>query len=299
MKFGILEVGSTNTKAFLYNKGELIDRGRTFIPFKNHYKEYGSILKEDIEELKKTISSLLEEVDSVYAYGTSIFRMISKEELDLFLKEVCNEHVTFQVVTPEEENRYTVEGVLADISYDKDMVVVIGGGGSTEVAFIQNKEIVRMHNLSFGAMDITDHFPDLKEDITKTSFDEMLKYASSLCGSLDIKADLMVLAGGDYLYFYKTVRYEMEENIFYKDSKQPYMIPFDLFDSYDHDILTKSLNEIKEKCVGNESWWDGARGMRFCMNAIARKIEAKYIIPTRINMISGIVNEIINKKKKN
>ena len=298
MKFGVLEVGSTNTKAFLYNSGELIDKGRTFIPFKNHYKAYGSILKEDIETLKSIISSLLREADSVYAYGTSIFRTISKEELALFLNEICNEHVTFQVVTSEDENRYTVEGVLADISYEKDMVVVIGGGGSTEVALVQNQKIVRMHNLSFGAMDITDAFPDLQEDITNTSFDEMLHYTASLCKTLEMKADIMVLAGGDYLYFYETVGYKMEKNTFYEDQKQPYKIPFSTFDIYDHDILTKSLDDIKKKCVGNESWWNGARGMRFCMNAIARQIGAKYIIPTRINMLYGIVQEIINRKSE-
>lgn len=298
MKFGILEVGSTNTKAFLYSEGELIDKGSTFIPFKNHYKEYGYLLKEDIEKLKEVISSLQREADAIYSYGTSIFRAISKEELTQFLNQIVNENVSFQVVTPLEENRYTVKGVLADNAYDKDMVVVIGGGGSTEIAFVQNREIVFMHNLSFGAMDVTDAFPTLKEDIVTTPFEDILKFTSDLCSSLEMKAELMVLAGGDYLYFYETVGFLMEKNTFYEDKKQPYQIPFPLFDSYDHAILTKSLNEIKKKCVDNASWWDGARGMRFCMNAIARKVEAKYIIPTRINMIHGIVNEILKRKEE-
>lgn len=50
----------------------------------------------------------------------------------------------------------------------------------------------------------------------------------------------------------------------------------------DQDILTKSLDKIKEKCPDNIAWWDGARGMRFCINAVARNINAKYIVPTRI-----------------
>lgn len=297
MKFGIVEIGSTNTKAYLYDEGNLNSLGNYYIPFKNDYKSYGRLFDEDIQKLEEVIDVLKKDTKDIYCYGTSIFRNIKKEELEEFISLTNSWDVNFKVVSAEDENRYTVSGVLADIEYDKDMVVVIGGGGSTEVAFIKNKEIVEMKNLSFGAMDITDSFPDLKNDIASSLFDNILDYTCSLVGNLEMKADIMVLAGGDYLYFYETVGYEMEKNTFYKDEKQPFMIEFSKYDNYDRDILNKSLEDIKKKCVGNEKWWDGARGMRFCMNAIARKVEAKYIVPTKINMINGIVKELLENEK--
>lgn len=98
----------------------------------------------------------------------------------------------------------------------------------------------------------------------------------------------------DYIYFYKTIKYKRGKNFLYEDKNQLYLLDFNTADKYDRDILNKSLEKIKEENSDNAGWWNGARGMRFCMNAVARKLNAKYIIPTKINMIIGIANEIKN-----
>ncbi len=89
----------------------------------------------------------------------------------------------------------------------------------------------------------------------------------------------------------------MQQNKLNEDKLQPYMLEFSKADEYDHDILTKSMDAIKAKCPGKEDWWYGARGMRFCMNAVARRLNVKYIIPTRINMLIGLANEIKKQKE--
>lgn len=299
MKFAIIEIGSTNTKAYLFENQKLYNLGSQYIPFKTHYKKNNHLEEEDIRTLDTFLSEVKKEVEEVYAFGTSIFRKLSRRERESFashLKEKFD--IDFKVVTAEEESEYTVYGVIENIRYDDKMAVVIGGGGSTEVAIIEKKKIQKKWNLDFGAMDITDHFPELKEDIVKnTSFDEMLTYTLDLIGNMEEYVDVLVLAGGDYLYFYETVGYPMVKNTIYDDDNQPYQLAFDTFNNYDYDILNKSLNAIKEKCPDNAGWWDGARGMRFCMNAVARKLHAKYILPTRINMLIGLANEIARKKK--
>lgn len=211
------------------------------------------------------------------------------------MKEKHN--IDFKVVSADEESEYTVRGVIDNIDYNEKMAVVIGGGGSTEIAIIENKEISRKINLDFGAIDIVEAFPDLKDDITKTSFDEMIDYTTNLFDDINSDVDALVLAGGDYIYFYETVGYEMQKNTLYDDKNQPYMIDFATSDQYDHDILTESLDNIVSKCPDKAGWWEGSRGMRFCMNAVARKLNAKYIIPTRINMLIGLSNEILKQKK--
>lgn len=296
MKFGILEVGSTNTKAYIYDNGNLIDLGSKYIAFKNNYKTNNKILESDINELYSFINKVKEKVDKVYAFGTSIFRKITEDEKNTFINRLKNEFdIDFKVVSADEESEYTVRGVISNIDYNNKMAVAIGGGGSTEVAIIENKEIIKKVNLDFGAMDITDKYPELKSDKVTTSFDEILNYTMSLVNGLDDSVDTLVLAGGDYIYFYETVGYKMEDNHLYNDKNQPYLIEFTVADDYDKDILSKSLDEIKAKCPDNVGWWNGARGMRFCMNAVARKLNAKYIVPTRINMIIGLINEIISK----
>jgi len=296
MKYGILEVGSTNTKAYIYDNGNLVNLGSKYIAFKNNYKINNSLLESDIETLYDFIKELKQKTDTIYAFGTSIFRKLQETEKNNFIDRLKKDFdIDFKVVSADEEGYYTVRGVIDNIDYNKRMAVVIGGGGSTEVNIVENKQIVKKVNLDFGAMDITEDYPDLKDDIAKTSFDEILNHTLSLCNDLNDDIDALVLAGGDYIYFYETVGYKMEKNTLYEDINQPYLLDFNTLDKYDHDILNKSLNDIKAKCPGNEAWWDGARGMRFCMNAVARKVNAKYIIPTRINMLLGLINEINNK----
>ena len=294
MKFGIIEIGATNTKTYIYDNGELINLGNTYIAFKNNFNINNKhLLASDIEKLDELINNLKKDVDEIYAFGTSIFRKLEDSEKEEFIKRMKELHgIDFKVVTANEESEYTVKGVIDNIDYTQKMAVVIGGGGSTEIAIIDNKQIVRKINLDFGALDIVEAFPDLKDDITKTSFDEMIDYTMNLFDDIGESVDTLVLAGGDYIYFYETVGYEMQQNTLYKDKNQPYMIDFARSDEYDHDILSKSLEEIVKKCPDKAGWWEGSRGMRFCMNAVARKLNVKYIIPTRINMLIGLANEI-------
>lgn len=80
--------------------------------------------------------------------------------------------------------------------------------------------------VKFGAMDITDKFPELKDDVDAMDFQTILTYTNNLVGDIPLEADILVLAGGDYLYFYETVEYVMEKNNFYDDINQPYLIDF-------------------------------------------------------------------------
>ena len=58
-------------------------------------------------------------------------------------------------------------------------------------------------------------------------------------------------------------------------------------DKYDRDALVTSLDAIKARS-DNPLWFDGSRAMKVITNLISNKIDAKYIIPTRINMEDGI-----------
>lgn len=293
MKFGLLEIGSTNTKAYLYHDGQLQNCGSKFIAFKNHYKENHKILKSDKEELFSFAKELKEKATTVYAVGTSGFRIMEQKDQEQIIGDMKQElDIDLKIVSSSEECEYTVKGVLQDIDYQDKMAIVIGGGGSTEIAIVENKKIIDKINLPFGSMDITDHFPDLNADITTTPFEQMWEYTHGLVGKINHKVEAIVLAGGDFLYFYETVGYEMKPNHLYHDKKQPYCIERNQSNEYDKDILTRSLDAIKKKCPGNENWWIGARGMRFCINTIAYELDAKYIIPTRINMLIGLAGEI-------
>lgn len=298
LKFGVIEIGSTNTKTYIYDNNKFMNGGFKYIAFKDHYNEFHQLLDSDIETLYELIGNLKKETDKIYAFGTSIFRKLSNQEKEEFTKKLKQDwDIDFKVVSADEESTYTVHGVIDNIDYKEKMAVIIGGGGSTEIAIVENKQIVEKINLDFGAMDVTNKFPELKSDIVKSPYETFFEYVSSLIEDFDAKVDTVVLAGGDYIYFYEHLNYPMDKNSLYSDSNQPYMLKIEKSDQYDLDVMHKSLDKIKENAA-DPGWWDGARGMRFCISAVAHKLNAKIIIPTRINMLIGIINEIVSNNSK-
>lgn len=298
MEYTIIEVGSTNTKVYSCRDNEIICSKLLTIEFKKNYKINNKLLESDTEMLINIINSLKVNKESIYIYGTSIFRNLLEDEKYKFLNEFkqrsgCN----FNIVSDYEENELTVKGVIGNIDYSGSLAVMIGGGGSTEIALTNDKKIISMNNQNFGALDIIERYPDLANDKPSTSFEEVLKYTNSLLKNINIKADILVLAGGDYLKFYESLGYEMEKNNIYNDANQPYMIPKSKMDYYDLNFYYDvSLDSVRNSDVENKNWWNGTRGMRFCAKSIFDKIDAKYIIPTRISMVYGIIDKILDKK---
>ncbi len=296
-RFVIIEIGSTNTKGYVYDKGEVKSLGFRTIEFKNHYKKENKIAEDDKELLFSFVNEIKE--DNTYVFGTSIFRNLSSEQKDEWLKEFKDRTgIDFRIVTPDMENEYTVYGAIADINYKGKIAVMIGGGGSTELSIVENKKIIEKANSSFGAMDTTDMFPDIKTDKASTDYDLMVEETKKLVNIPKNKADILILAGGDYIYFYEELNYPVTKNKFYDNPLQPYSLDTKTMDRLDRNFFYEvSLDEVCER-TQNEGWWRGARGMRLCVKALVDILGVKDIIPTRITMVYGIVEKIKNKELK-
>ena len=142
-KYAIIEIGSNNTKTHVYDNNALIYHKTTTIEFKKNYQVEGSVLESDVELLFKEISKALEYTDDIHIYGCSIFRKLDEYELNSIndvLKEKFN--VSIEVVSQEDEAKYTAKGCYDNIDYDGTLCVFIGGGGSVELMFVKNKEII-------------------------------------------------------------------------------------------------------------------------------------------------------------
>ncbi len=296
-KFAIIEIGSNNTKVHVYFKGKSIFESTTTIEFKKNYGIHQKIVSEDLEKLYQVIELTLEKTEEIYIYGCSIFRKISAQELQAINNELFAKYqVKIQVVSQDNEALYTAYGCYGDISYPKDLCIFIGGGGSIELIFVKNKEVYDYKYFDFGVVDVTNTFPSLKDDYATCSFDEVSEYVSSLIGEIKLSCDVLILAGGDHLYWYNNAGYSLIENTLYQSEKQKYMLTIDKSDEYDHDALKTSLDAIRNRS-DNPLWFDGSRAMKVITNVISHKVQAKYIIPTKINMEDGIFEEIFHIEK--
>lgn len=283
---GIIEIGSNITKTNIYDGEKLLFHNDVTIEFKKNYKE--KIADADLKKLFKVIKKAKEYTDNIHIFGCSIFRNISKNELREINNTLKNKfQTTINVVSQEDEALYTALGCYSEIDYDKNICIFIGGGGSIELIFVKNKEIIDKYFYNFGVVDITNKFPSLREDIPSCAFQEVTNYIKPLIQDIYLKADLLILAGGDHLYWYNTAKYKLLKNTLYSSKNQKYMLTRKVSDEYDKDTMITSLDKIRARS-NNPLWFDGARAMKMITNSVAKKINAKYIIPTRINMEDGI-----------
>lgn len=291
-QFAIIEIGSNNTKTHIYDNYKLIYENNTTIEFKKNYLNEKKINLKDIDKLFTVIRKALEYTENIHIYGCSIFRNITNNELEEINLKLYKEFaLQIEVITQKDEAKYTALGCYNDIDYNGNICIFIGGGGSIELIFVNNKKIIKEKYYDFGVVDITNKFKSLKEDIPACTFDEVYNYIDNLIGDIKENADVLILAGGNHLYWYNNARYDLMKNTLYNSENQKYMITIETSDKYDRDALITSLNEIRQNS-DNPLWFDGARAMKVITNLISRKIDAKYIIPTKINMEDGIKNKL-------
>ena len=284
MKKIVVEVGSTCTKVDCYD-GEKIDHIKTLpIEFKKNYKKENKLDYNDVRKLIELVNSI--ESEDVFVCGTSIFRQLRENEkeefLNLFKKETKKD---FNIISQEDENIYTVKGATKHV---KEALVFVGGGGSTEISYF-NLEIKDMKNNKFGVMDILNVFPDLGNDIASTSLDIVMEYIRNKIEVPNIKTDIMILAGGGHEYFARESGIRYKENNLYEDPNETIMMDINTRIEDTKRYYTEiSLDEIRKR-VEEPAWWYATRAMCAFVLVVAEKVGAKYIIPTDISMIYGII----------
>ena len=284
----IIEIGSNNTKTHIYKGEKLMYENTVTIEFKKNYKSENRINENDLSKLDEVIENALKYTKNINIYGCSIFRSISNEELSEINKKLNDKfNLEIQVVSQEDEANYTALGCYNNVDYDGNICVFIGGGGSIELIFVNNKKVIDKKFYGFGVVDVTNKFDTLKNDIPSCTFDDVYNYVNQLIGDIDVKADVLILAGGDHFYWYNNARYDLIENNLYKNENQKYMLTIEMCDKYDQDALVTSLDRVRANS-DNPKWFDGSRAMKVITNLIAHKVDAKYIMPTKINMEDGL-----------
>ena len=167
----VIEVGSTVTKIDLYDGNDIKRIQEKTILFKKHYQENHVLNEDDVHLLIDLVKEVKQRYTDIYVCGTSIFRKLNdeqrKEFFDTFKR---NTGYDFHIIVEEEENHLTVRGATRCVS-DR-VCVMIGGGGSTEIA-IYDGTIIEEENTSIGVVDVLNVFPDLAQDYATTSLEEV------------------------------------------------------------------------------------------------------------------------------
>lgn len=285
----IVEVGSTCTKVDKFN-GKTIEKleGKT-IQFKKHYNEDKKLRESDINELINSIKELKSISEDIYVCGTSIFRSLNDLEKISFLERFKNETgYNFNIISQEKENELTVFGTTRFVN--NKVCVFIGGGGSTEIA-IYDKGIKESVNTQIGVIDVMQKFPNLAEDIATTNLETVKTFIKERLNLPKEKADILILAGGGHEKFARYSGIKYEENTLYNDEASPIMMDIETRKSETERYYKEiSLDEIRSR-VNDPDWWYATRAMSAFALVVAEAIGAKYIVPTDIAMVYGILDK--------
>lgn len=287
----IVEVGSTCIKIDKYD-GKNIEKlnGKT-IQFKKHYNEDKKLRETDINDLISSINDLKKISEDIYVCGTSIFRSLDEKEKNDFLNRFKKETgYDFNIISQEKENILTVFGTTRFV---KDKVCVfIGGGGSTEISIYDNgiKESV---NTKIGVIDVMQKFPDLANDIATTNIEIVKAYIKERLNLPKEKADILILSGGGHEKFARNSGIKYEENTLYSDIASPIMMDIETRKSETERYYKAiSLDDIRNR-VSDPDWWYATRAMSAFVLVVAEEIGAKYIVPTDIAMVYGLLDSMV------
>ncbi len=287
MKKIIVEVGSTNTKIDCYDGTNVINLETINIEFKKNYIKNKCVSDEDLITLANKINELKKESNDIFVCGTSIFRNLSDEERKLFQKRFKDlTKIDFNIITSDEENELTVSGAVENVN--QKVAVMIGGGGSTEISIYDNG-IKEMVNSNIGVIDVMEKFPDLAEDVASTDLEVVKSYVRRNMNFSKENADVLILAGGAHKYFALESGISYEDNTLYHDKLQPIMMKVkqrsEDTNKYYKEI---SLDKIRSR-VDEPKWWYATRAMCAFALVVAEEIGAKYVVPTDISMVYGII----------
>ena len=289
MKKLIIEVGSTCTKLDEVNDSGIKRVKEVTIEFKRNFNKLKQLDRNDVKKLINLVKEEQKEYKDIFVCGTSIFRGLEQQLKEEFFKEFRAETgLEFNIISQEEENKYTVEGATRNVN--GKVAVFIGGGGSTEIAIYDNG-IKEMCNTKIGVIDVMEQYPDLGENLATTDVKTVREWVKPKLKVPTQKSDVLILAGGGHMKFAKNSGIIYEKNILFVDNQEPIMMDINTrkkdTERYYKEI---SLDEIRNR-VNDPEWWYATRAMCAMVLEVAERLDVKYIIPTDISMVYGLANK--------
>ena len=286
------DIGSSTVKLYEYRtEFKLIEEKS--IMFKKEFSEDG-IIKENIDKLLKFIKdvkgkyNLTEKNAKIFATG--IWRKIPNTQLEDVKIKFKELNLNFNVISHEKENFYFEKAMEGN--YHNRVMMVNMGGKTTELVIFNNDKVENRVNLNVGVSDVFDKFKNINNLDSGITKEEVINYLETLIPeNIDFNCDIAIHTGGE-LRFQKLVKYNLQENKFFNDGIHKEYVTYEDFDKKNEEILKNtSLEELRRLMPSNPDWMNGAKAGIMLGEAIFKKAHIKYIIPSDLNLINGVVKE--------
>lgn len=179
--YAIIDIGSNTIRLVIYRRNrsgkftemenvKAVARLRNYLEADNHLNEQGvRILLNTLKSFKEVTDSF--ELTQLICVATATLRQsANKNEIVNQVKDEIGYNI--EVLTEEEEAYYGYLAVVNSTSINEGVTVDIGGG-STEVTYFQNRELIHSHSFPFGALNLKQMF--VKGDVPKEAEMEKIR----------------------------------------------------------------------------------------------------------------------------
>ncbi len=297
MKEYYIDLGSSTIKTYVYeNYLKLLEEHSIY--FKNGFTEENGISEENKKELYAYFNILKNKYNLEYAnthiLATGIFRNLKhnqRQELVTEFNRTFDLH--FEVISHGIENYYLGKAMENDYSNEKILIINMGGK-TTELVTFENNKIIDRKNLTIGVADLLNAFPTVNNKYSAVTIEEINAFVKEKISNnnFDNDYDGAIFTGGEERFELLT-KFNLVANNLFDDKIHKYMVTYDDYVKGTNNVFFKlSLDDLYALLPSNPKWMDGARVGAVLPLAIFDLADIKYIVPSDLNLINGVINDL-------
>lgn len=296
MKEYYIDLGSSTIKVHEYiEELKLIEEHSIY--FKNNFDSEKGISKENLEELCLYFEELKKKYDLKYEnthiFVTGIFRNLCYERKVELIKLFNDKYdLHFNIISHGIENYYLGRAMQNDYN-NKKVLIINMGGKTTELVTFKHGNIIDTKNLNVGVADLLNNFSKVNDETSGDTVEEMTSFVEDKISdiSFDADYDCAIFTGGEERFELLT-EFNLVPNTLFDDGIHKYMVSIDdYFKGTEKVFYNITMQDLYNLMPQNPKWMDGARSGAILPLAIFKKANIKWIIPSDLNLINGVIND--------
>lgn len=298
MKKFYIDLGSSTIKVYCYeNELKLLEENSIY--FKNDFDSEKGISDYNLKELCDYFESIKSKYDLKYyntdIFVTGIFRNLNldrKQDMVKLFNDKFDLH--FNIISHGIENYYLGKAMQNDYN-GKKVLIINMGGKTTELVTFVGKDITSTENINIGVADLLNNFDKVNDEYSGNSVSEMEEFVFDKLSDLKIESDYdcAIFTGGEERFELLT-GFNLVLNTLFDDGIHKYMLTLEDYISGTEKVFNDiSIEELHNLMPSNPKWMDGARSGAIIPLVLFRKANVKWIIPSDLNLINGVINDLV------
>lgn len=292
-----IDLGSSTIKVYCCeDELKLIEEHSIY--FKNDFDAEKGISESNLEELCDYFEEIKSKYDlkyyNTYIFVTGIFRnLIPERKQDLVKLFNDRFDLHFNIISHGIENYYLAKAMENDYN-DKKVLIINMGGKTTELVTFVGTKVTDNKNLNVGVADLLNNFSRVNEKYSGNTIAEMESFIAEKLSNIELDKDYdcAIFTGGEERFELLT-GFNLVENKLFHDNIHSYMLSLEDYIKGTEKVFNEiSMEELYDLMPSNPKWMDGARSGAIIPLVLFKMANVKWIIPSDLNLINGVINDL-------